>query len=220
MDRADRYLKTATLAIMDKSYEVSTHVADPKNSCKGIIKLPASLLEGNVLANLRESNPAINILTTRRMGTTDFIRVTFEDLRVPFYIDYLRTGLRCRPYRQKVEACTKCRQLGRRKDVCPNATTALCPKCGTPDPPEDHSCTPTCIICNGAHETGSSECRLRYKPPRTPPQAPPETELALPARPPKPPANALDKRSRRAALVTRPLQQQPSLPHQRKLGLR
>ncbi|KAH7961300.1 hypothetical protein HPB52_007074 [Rhipicephalus sanguineus] len=182
MDRADRYLKIATLTIMGKSYEVSTHVADPENSCKGIIKLPASLVERNVLANLRESNPAINILTARRMGTTDFILVTFEGLRVPFYIDYLRTDLRCRPYRQKVEACTKCRQLGHRQDVCPNATTALCPKCGTPDPPEDHSCTPTCIICNGAHETGSSECRLRYKPPRTPPPTPPETKPELPAK--------------------------------------
>ncbi|KAH7987774.1 hypothetical protein HPB52_025545 [Rhipicephalus sanguineus] len=213
MDRADRYLKIAT--------QVSTHVADPKNSCKGIIKLPASLVEGNVLANLRESNPAINILTARRMGTTDFILVTFEGLREGFYIDYLRTDLRCRPYRQKVEACTKCRQLGHRKDVCPNATTALCPKCGTPDPPEDHSCTPTCIICNGAHGTCSSECRLRYKPPRTPPPTPPETKPHFrPRALPKPPANALDKRSRRAALVTRPLQQQPSLPHQSKLGLR
>ncbi|KAH7972976.1 hypothetical protein HPB52_019811 [Rhipicephalus sanguineus] len=116
------------------------------------------------------------------MDTTDFILVTFEGLRVPFYIDYLGTDLRCRPYRQKVESCTKCRQLGHRQDVCPNATTALCPKCGTPDPPEDHSCTPTCIICNGAHETGSSECRLRYKPPRTPPPTPPETKPALPAK--------------------------------------
>ncbi|KAH7933323.1 hypothetical protein HPB49_011550 [Dermacentor silvarum] len=101
--------------------------------------------------------------------------------QVPFYIDYLRTDLRCRPYRQKVEACAKCRQLGHRQDVCPNVTISLCPKCGTPDPPEDHSCTPTCIICNGTHETGSSECRLRYKP-RTLPPAPPETKLTLLAR--------------------------------------
>ncbi|KAH7940720.1 hypothetical protein HPB49_004420 [Dermacentor silvarum] len=56
MDRADRYFKIVTLTIMDKSYEVSTHVADPKNSCRGIIKLPASLVEGNVLVKLRDSN--------------------------------------------------------------------------------------------------------------------------------------------------------------------
>ncbi|KAH7964956.1 hypothetical protein HPB49_002636 [Dermacentor silvarum] len=181
MDRADRYLKIATLTIMDKSYEVSTHVADPKNSCRGIIKLPASLVEGNVLVKLRDSNPTIKILAARRMGSTDSILVTFEGSKVPFYIDYLRTDLRCRPYRQKVEACARCRQLGHRQDVCPNVTICLCPKCGTPDPPEDHSCTPTCIICNGTHETGSSECRLRYKP-RTPPPAPPETKLTLLAR--------------------------------------
>ncbi|KAH7985330.1 hypothetical protein HPB49_026480 [Dermacentor silvarum] len=125
MDRADRYLKIATLTIMDKSYEVSTHVADPKNSCRGIIKLPASLVEGNVLVKLRDSNPTIKILAARRMGSTDSILVTFEGSKVPFYIDYLRTDLRCRPYRQKVEACARCRQLGHRQDVCPNVTICL-----------------------------------------------------------------------------------------------
>ncbi|KAH7954990.1 hypothetical protein HPB49_023682 [Dermacentor silvarum] len=166
---------------MGKSYEVSTHVADPKNSCRGIIKLPASLVEGNVLVNLRDSNPTINILAARKMGSTDSFLVTFEGSKFPFYIDYLRTDLCCRRYRQNVEACAKCRKLGHRKDVCPNVTICLCPKCGTPDPPEDYSCTPTCIICNGTHETGSSECRLRYKP-RTTPPAPPETKLTLLAR--------------------------------------
>ncbi|KAH7986356.1 hypothetical protein HPB49_026009 [Dermacentor silvarum] len=52
------------------------------------------------------------------------------------------------------------------------------PQNSAANPPEDYSCTPTCIICNGTHETGSSECRLRYKP-RTPPPAPPETKLTL-----------------------------------------
>ncbi|KAH7945247.1 hypothetical protein HPB49_008660 [Dermacentor silvarum] len=77
--------------------------------------------------------------------------------------------------------CRVPKWLGHRQDVCPNVTICICPKCGTPDPPEDHSCTPTCITCNGTHETGSSECRLRYKP-RTPPPAPPETKLTLLAR--------------------------------------
>ncbi|KAH7979461.1 hypothetical protein HPB49_009479 [Dermacentor silvarum] len=77
MDRADRYLKIATLTIMGKSYEVSTHVADPKNKCKGIIKLPASLVKVNVLDNLRDSNPTINILPVQRMGSTDSTLVTF-----------------------------------------------------------------------------------------------------------------------------------------------
>ncbi|KAH7949730.1 hypothetical protein HPB49_014645 [Dermacentor silvarum] len=122
MDRADRYLKIATLTVMDKSYEVSTLVADPKNSCRGIIKLPASLVERNVLVKLRDSNPTIKILAARRMGSTDSILVTFEGSKVSFYIDYLRTDLRCRPYRQKVEACSRCRQLGHRQDVCPNVT--------------------------------------------------------------------------------------------------
>ncbi|KAH7959999.1 hypothetical protein HPB49_016065 [Dermacentor silvarum] len=105
---------------MDKSYEVSTHVADPKNSCRGSIKLPASLVEGNVLVKLRDSNPTIKILAARKMGSTNSILVTFEGSKVPFYIDYLHTDLRCRSYRQKVEACAKCRQLGHHQDVCPN----------------------------------------------------------------------------------------------------
>ncbi|KAH7938465.1 hypothetical protein HPB49_023864 [Dermacentor silvarum] len=135
------------------------HVADPENSCRGIIKLPVSLVEGNVLAILCDSNLTINLLAAQRMGSTDSILVTFEGSKIPFYIDYLRTDLHCRSYRQKVKACTKCRQLGHRQDVCPNVAICLCPKCGTPDTPEGHSCTPTCIICNGAHETSFPETR-------------------------------------------------------------
>ncbi|KAH7959714.1 hypothetical protein HPB49_013299 [Dermacentor silvarum] len=85
MDRADRYLKIATLTNMGKSYEVSTNVADPKNWCRGIIKLPASLVEGNLLVKLRDSNRTIKILAARRMGSTDSILVTFEGSKVPFY---------------------------------------------------------------------------------------------------------------------------------------
>ncbi|KAH7965207.1 hypothetical protein HPB49_004700 [Dermacentor silvarum] len=84
MDRADRYLKIATLIIMEKSYEVSTQVADPETSCTGIIKLPASLVEGNVLVNLRDSNTTIKIQAARRMGSTNSILVTFEGSKVPF----------------------------------------------------------------------------------------------------------------------------------------
>ncbi|KAH7951454.1 hypothetical protein HPB52_009359 [Rhipicephalus sanguineus] len=155
MDRADRYLKIATITIMDKSYDVSTH---------GIIKLPASLVEGNVLANLRESNPAINILTAPRMGTTDFILVAFEGLRIS------AAGHIGKKWKRVLSA-----------DSLATVKTSVPARPQLSAPNAEHQ-IPTCIICNGAHETGSSECRLHYKPPRTPPPATPEAKLALPAK--------------------------------------
>ncbi|KAH7937602.1 hypothetical protein HPB49_013550 [Dermacentor silvarum] len=88
MDRADRYLKIATLTIMYKSYEVSTHVADPKNSCRGIIKLPASLVEGNPLpakrknAEITDTNNSIEyaiFVLSERMTTLENKVVALEN---------------------------------------------------------------------------------------------------------------------------------------------
>ncbi|KAG0424842.1 hypothetical protein HPB47_027962 [Ixodes persulcatus] len=80
------------------------------------------------------------------------------------------TTYRCTPFRHKTEACTQCWQRGHRPDVCPNATTR-CPRCGIANPSEGHQCEPKCVLCGGAHLTGSAACPLRFKPHR--PQSPP-----------------------------------------------
>ncbi|KAH7960739.1 hypothetical protein HPB49_022708 [Dermacentor silvarum] len=219
MDRADRYLKIATLTNWARATRSPRTWQIPKNTCRGIIKLPASLVEGNLLVKLRDSNRTIKILAARRMGSTDSILVTFEGSKAPFYIDYLRTVLRYRPYGQKVEACATCWQLGHGQDVCPNVTICLCPKCGTPDPPEDHSspllASSATVHMRLVHQSGDFVTNHG----NSPPHHQKLNGYFWPGTIYRPPTNTQDKRSRRAALAARTLKQRPRFYYRSKLGL-
>ncbi|KAH7933377.1 hypothetical protein HPB49_012039 [Dermacentor silvarum] len=83
-------------------------------------------------------------------------------------MNYEGCALRCIPCQQKIEACTRCHKVGNRQDVCPFSTDTRCPNCGALDPSMDHDCKPVCIVCNGAHPTGSQLCKPHYKPQQTP----------------------------------------------------
>ncbi|KAH6922555.1 hypothetical protein HPB50_015557 [Hyalomma asiaticum] len=72
--------------------------------------------------------------------------------------------LRCKPFRQRMEACTRCWMVGHPPDVCPTHKEETCHKCGIVTPLPDHLCIPKCVLCSGRHETGSVQCALRYKP--------------------------------------------------------
>ncbi|KAH7967754.1 hypothetical protein HPB52_002160 [Rhipicephalus sanguineus] len=105
----------------------------------------------------------MTIGAARRLGTTETILVVLRGSRVPFYINYEGCTLRCLPFRLKVEACTRCRKIGHRQDVCPSTLDSICHKCGLKDSPMDHECEPICVVCGGAHLTGSPLCKQRYK---------------------------------------------------------
>ncbi|KAH7964718.1 hypothetical protein HPB49_000947 [Dermacentor silvarum] len=91
MDRIDAYLRVKSLTIAGKTHEVVVHPTSPKpKSCRIFDKLTR---------NPRCSTPA--------------------EWKVPFYVQYAHCWLRCTPFRQKMEACVKCKQIGHRPDVCP-----------------------------------------------------------------------------------------------------
>nr|XP_054918942.1 uncharacterized protein LOC129380847 [Dermacentor andersoni] len=120
--------------------------------------------------NPPQMQPNIDYWGCTTLGNTDTIMVIFQGKIIPFYVNYDGCALRCRPFRQKVEACTRCRGIGHRQDVCTNATDTLCPKCGMKNAPMDHECDPICIVCNGNHQTSSSLCKQRFKPRPTHPR--------------------------------------------------
>ncbi|KAL1474205.1 hypothetical protein MTO96_021352 [Rhipicephalus appendiculatus] len=95
------------------------------------------------------------------MGKTHSILITFNPNEVPNSIKYMGAIHRCTPYRGSPDACTNCRQPGRRHDVCPSPKTNLCPRCGTQHPPQEPPCTPKCILCEGSHLTGTGSCKGR-----------------------------------------------------------
>ncbi|KAH7936648.1 hypothetical protein HPB49_002013 [Dermacentor silvarum] len=181
MDRADSYNTIRTLNFNGTTYEVATHVADPSDTCRGVILLPIDSPEQAILPTLISYNPDLTVGSARRLGNTESILITFQGKRVPYYINYEGCALRCIPYRQKIEACTRCRKVGHRQDVCPFSTDTRCPNCGTLDPSMDHDCKPVCIVCNGAHPTGSQLCKQRYKPQQTPSKARSQQAPSFPA---------------------------------------
>ncbi|KAL1460429.1 hypothetical protein MTO96_043293, partial [Rhipicephalus appendiculatus] len=65
-------------------------------------------------------------------------------------------------FRPKVEACLNCRQVGHRRDVCPLPNRLTCSSCGQKHP-EDHPCTPQCVICGDDHMTGDRACKQRLQ---------------------------------------------------------
>ncbi|KAH6941321.1 hypothetical protein HPB50_016296 [Hyalomma asiaticum] len=164
-ERTDAYFQIKTIKMDNRSYEVASHITDPSNTCKGVIRnVPVDHTAETIMSSLLDYDRLGLILTGRRMGATTSVLVTFRGTRVPFYINYQGGVIRCVPYRYRTEACNLCRTVGHRPDVCPSVPQSLCQVCGVPNPPHDHDCQPKCVVCQKDHPTGSPQCPQRYKP--------------------------------------------------------
>ncbi|KAH6921919.1 hypothetical protein HPB50_006464 [Hyalomma asiaticum] len=164
-ERTDAYFQIKTIKMDNRSYEVASHITDPSNTCKGVIRnVPVDHTAETIMSSLLDYDRLGLILTGRRMGATTSVLVTFRGTRVPYYINYQGGVIRCVPYRYRTEACNLCRTVGHRPDVCPSAPQSLCQVCGVPNPPHDHDCQPKCVVCQKDHSTGSPQCPQRYKP--------------------------------------------------------
>ncbi|KAH6920579.1 hypothetical protein HPB50_028432 [Hyalomma asiaticum] len=169
-DRLTKYLAIKSLKVNGQDHEVTSYSVPNSETCKGIVYIDRVCLgevisEKDILPTLRECNPQMHFLEARRMGkTSDAVLVTFLGTKVPFWVKCEMAMLRCKPFRQRMEACTRCWTVGHRPDVCPTHKEETCHKCGTVTAPPDHLCIPKCVLCSGRHETGSVQCALRYKP--------------------------------------------------------
>ncbi|KAH6932655.1 hypothetical protein HPB50_008490 [Hyalomma asiaticum] len=164
-ERTDAYFQIKTIKMDNRSYEVASHITDPSNTCKGVIRnVPVDHTAETIMSSLLDYDRQGLVLTGRRMGATTSVLVTFRGTRVPYYINYQGGAIRCVPYRYRTEACNLCRTVGHRPDVCPSAPQSLCQVCGVPKPPHDHDCQPKCVVCQKDHPTGSPQCPQRYKP--------------------------------------------------------
>ncbi|KAM7305307.1 hypothetical protein ISCGN_015204 [Ixodes scapularis] len=105
-----------------------------------------------------------SILHARMRGASTSAVVDFEEPHLPFYIQAYGLFKRCRPYRQTVQCCSLCGDLGHRRDVCPTPDTLVCAQCRTKNPTPDHDCAPTCQLCGLDHPTASKDCREKFRP--------------------------------------------------------
>lgn len=167
--RAARYANISTLIINGKEYNVAAHVSAPANTSTGIIfNVPESDTAEHISQSIFNYNPQLKILDVRRLNTSSMVQILFDGPHVPYWVRYRAATYRCKPFRRKTEACTRCWNTGHRQDVCPGPQTATrCARCGAIDAPEQHPCTPRCIVCGGGHVTGSSECQQRFRPRKT-----------------------------------------------------
>lgn len=166
-DRARKYVQVKRLQIGNVEYETFAYVSAPNGTAKGVIRgIDLSETHQDLQDNIvNEANPLA--LEAHRIGNTTTIIVAFEGTKVPNTVKYGAMIVRCSLYRQHHEVCRCCGKLGHRADVCPYPETKVCFACGKPNPDQAHeaTCKPRCKLCNGAHPTGATGCRNRYKMP-------------------------------------------------------
>ncbi|KAH7980347.1 hypothetical protein HPB49_015191 [Dermacentor silvarum] len=88
MDPADFYNTIRIINFNGTTYEVATHVADPSDTCCGVILLPIDPPEQGILPTLISYNADLTVGSARRLGNTESILITFQGKRVPYYINY------------------------------------------------------------------------------------------------------------------------------------
>lgn len=169
-DRAKKYTSISYLELNGQQYPVATHVSAPANTALGVIfDVPSTDTAEQIVHSLTHYNPDLGILDARRLNTSNIVQILFDGTRVPFWVRYRAATYRCKPFKRKTEACTKCWRPGHRQDVCPTTQAPpRCALCGLPNPTDNHPCVPKCIVCEGAHNTGSPECPRRFQPQRKP----------------------------------------------------
>ncbi|KAH7931834.1 hypothetical protein HPB49_025831 [Dermacentor silvarum] len=189
--RARLYLRVSELRLGPTSYPLRAYMAAPDNALRGIIyNAVDSQTQDEIVQDLQAMNvnTPYAIAEARQMGRSQSILVTFVGTTtLPSAIVFNCGIYRCHPFRPKAKACTNCWAPGHRADVCTKPKSTLCHRCGqvhkAVEPP---TCVPCCILCRGAHVTGSHPCKLRFNrngPLSLPPPAPPTGPIHKTSRP-------------------------------------
>ncbi|KAH7952937.1 hypothetical protein HPB49_002961 [Dermacentor silvarum] len=166
VQRAEQVLRLKAITIDNKEYEVSIYCAPDDSSGRGVIRgVNLRLDRDTIQAELHDNyNPPI--VDFRRLGNTTAVLLTFAQPQVPTWVYFCNSRHRCNLFKKKYKVCYHCGELGHRADVCASPTTR-CRSCGLSNPPNDHTCKPTCRLYGKEHFTGDSRCKEIYRIPYT-----------------------------------------------------
>lgn len=160
--RAKAYSLVRSLHIDEKDFETQSYQAAPDGTSKGVIRgFTDATEEWMRQAVLTRRNP--QALAIKRIGNSNAFTILFEGLRVPRHVYVEAALVPCSLYRKQIDVCLACGRVGHRRDVCPTPDDVLCRGCGKRNPPQDHTCTPVCKLCGGAHPVGDRKCKNRYQ---------------------------------------------------------
>ncbi|KAH7955557.1 hypothetical protein HPB52_001363 [Rhipicephalus sanguineus] len=167
---AQKLLGDFQLQVGGQQLPVRGHAKASGDTCRGMITINPAEAPEKIKSELYW--PRGTILAVRKLGESAAAVVTFEGTKLPRFLFYHCVATYIRPYKKTVPACTRCGTIGHRPPECPHPTPTQCAKCGIPAPEglTDHDCHLKCLLCHGAHETGTSGCAVKYrktKPPST-----------------------------------------------------
>ncbi|KAH9378860.1 hypothetical protein HPB48_014773 [Haemaphysalis longicornis] len=157
----NRLLRVQSITLAGRTHQVAPYLMAPTNSCRGVIHGIAPDATPDDLIRDLDCYQS-DILSARRMGSTNSAILTFSGTHVPFYVYYQRIEFRCRPHKPRAHHCTTCLQYGHRTLACPG-NQQRCPICSTviTQPDEPHACTPWCLHCEGHHAPFAEVCNIR-----------------------------------------------------------
>lgn len=165
--RANAYLNLQAFVMGEKQYPIKAYAPSPDLSVKGLIHNEyCGETDAQLVHNYNTYNPDWTILSARRYGRTNHIIITVAGTELPRLLRYPGTRHKVVLFLNRVEACFNCRKTGHRQDVCPQTKRTRCVRCGEEHPPphegQPPTCVPVCIVCTGAHRTGSTSCKFKF----------------------------------------------------------
>ncbi|KAG0445033.1 hypothetical protein HPB47_002806 [Ixodes persulcatus] len=102
-----------------RQYNTVSYPAMPEGSIRGLIH---EVEENTDPARLKVSiyvEDGTEIISTHMRGKSNSAIITFNGNRLPRYVIYRETRMRCYLYRPHMHACTVCLKPGNRDNVCP-----------------------------------------------------------------------------------------------------
>ncbi|KAL1428471.1 hypothetical protein MTO96_002846 [Rhipicephalus appendiculatus] len=162
---ADAYLKVELITIGESQHEVSTYEAAPHATCKGVIRnVDIGQSQADLDRNIINSrNPLA--LAVKRIKNTETVVIAFDGYKVPNFVRYGPSLVKCSLYLRQHDNCYACGRLGHRADVCPTPENVICRGCGVNNTDSTHACTPKCGLCGGQHPTADKSCKHRFQVP-------------------------------------------------------